>query len=305
MKHYSLFTGIGGIDLAAEWAGFTTVGQCEWADYPYKILCKHWPDVPKVRDVRDVRIKEGEITLLSGGFPCQPFSYAGKRGGKEDNRYLWPEMFRVVREARPQWVLGENVTGIVNVALDDAISDLESEGYTVRTFNIPACAVEAWHERQRIFIVANAGHDAGSSEPILQQEVPQEFETSCTGQLYSDDVQDTMRERRGGWSTEVSAGGQCSLQAEGSGSLVSNSDFTRSQGYGEQYSEWNSTSEWITWKGSEPLKGIWQSEPPVGRVVVRIPSRVDRLKCLGNAVSPFQVYPILKAIAEIEHGKIC
>ena len=161
LTHLSLFSGIGGLDIAAEMAGFKTVGQCEWADYPTKILEKHWPDVPRWRDIRTLTkesfhertgLHTGDI--VSGGFPCQPFSVAGKQGGKDDDRYLWPEMLRVIRELRPSWVLGENVPGIVNLALDQVLSDLENEGYTGQAFIIPACGVDAPHKRDRVAILA-------------------------------------------------------------------------------------------------------------------------------------------------------
>lgn len=161
LTHLSLFSGIGGLDLAAEWAGIKTVGQCEWADYPTKVLEKHWPDVQRWKDIRTLtkesfyeRTGLRTVDVVSGGFPCQPFSVAGKQRGKEDDRYLWPEMARVVEELRPAWVIGENVAGIIKLALDDVLFDLESKGYATRTFLIPASGVNARHQRYRTAIVA-------------------------------------------------------------------------------------------------------------------------------------------------------
>jgi len=161
LTHLSLFSGIGGLDLAAEWAGFKTVGQCEWAEYPTKILEKHWPDVPRWKDIRTLTAesfyeKTGlrTVDVISGGFPCQPFSVAGKHGGKKDDRYLWPEMLRVISELQPTWVIGENVPGIINLALDEVLASLETKGYEVFTIIIPACGVNAWHRRERVCIMA-------------------------------------------------------------------------------------------------------------------------------------------------------
>ena len=160
MNHISLFTGIGGIDLASEWAGFDTILQVENDPYCLKVLEKHWPTVERCTDIRSLngRKYRGTIDLLSGGVPCQPYSGAGKRKAFDDDRDLWPEMFRIVQEVRPTWVLGENVANFVNLGLDRTILNLESEGYEVQTFNIPAVAVSAWHQRARIFVVGYAEH---------------------------------------------------------------------------------------------------------------------------------------------------
>ena len=169
LTHLSLFSGIGGLDLAAEMAGFVTVGQCEWADYPAKVLERHWPDVPRWRDIRTLtgesfyeRTGLRTVDVVSGGFPCQPFSVAGKRRSKDDDRYLWPEMLRVIHELRPSWVLGENVPGIVNLALDTVLSDLENEGYSAQAFLVPACGVDAPHRRERVAILAYTDNRGGA-----------------------------------------------------------------------------------------------------------------------------------------------
>ena len=157
MTHLSLFSGIGGIDLAAEWAGFRTVAFVERDPFCQKVLAKHWPGVAIHNDIKsfDAKPFRGRLDLVSGGFPCQDISAAGKQKGLKGERSgLWYEMLRVVEQARPSWVLVENVANLVSMGIDDCLLGLESAGYTVRTFIVPACGVGAVHRRERCFIVA-------------------------------------------------------------------------------------------------------------------------------------------------------
>ncbi len=157
LTHIDLFSGIGGFTLAAEWAGFKTGVFCEKEIICQKVLRKHWSGIPIIKEIRDFDgAKYTGATVLTGGFPCQPFSVAGQRRGKEDDRYLWPEMLRVINEAKPHWILAENVPGIFRMALDTVLADLEGQGYTTGTFIIPACGLNAPHRRNRIWMVANS-----------------------------------------------------------------------------------------------------------------------------------------------------
>lgn len=156
MTHGSLFSGIGGFDLAAEWMGWTNVFHCEIDTFCQNVLKYHFPNSIMHDDIKqtDFTIYRDRIDILTGGFPCQPFSAAGKRKGKEDDRHLWPEMLRAIREIQPRWVVGENVFGITNwnggMVFDEVQADLEAEGYEVQPFILPACAVNAPHRRDRV-----------------------------------------------------------------------------------------------------------------------------------------------------------
>jgi len=172
MTHGSLFSGIGGFDLAAEWMGWENIFHCEWNAFGQKVLKYHFPNAISYEDITktDFTIHRGRIDILTGGFPCQPYSMAGKRLGKEDERHLWPEMLRAIREIQPRWVVGENVLGLVNwsggLVFHEVQADLEAEGYEVQPYVLPACAVNAPHRRDRVWFVAYAsgnGHDAEPS----------------------------------------------------------------------------------------------------------------------------------------------
>jgi DNA (cytosine-5)-methyltransferase 1 len=160
MRHGSLFSGIGGFDLAAEWCGWENVFHCEWNPFGQKVLKHHFPNSISYNDITktDFTIHRGTIDIISGGFPCQPYSSAGKRLGKEDERHLWPEMLRAIREIQPSWVVGENVRGLTNwnggLVFDEVQSDLETQGYEVLPFLLPAAALNAPHRRDRIWFIA-------------------------------------------------------------------------------------------------------------------------------------------------------
>jgi DNA (cytosine-5)-methyltransferase 1 len=160
MKHGSLFSGIGGFDLAAEWMGWDNIFHCELNPFGQKILKHYWPNSISYDDITktDFTIHRGSIDIVTGGFPCQPYSLAGERKGKEDERHLWPEMLRAIREIQPRWVVGENVRGLINwsegMVFDEVQIDLEDAGYEVMPFLLPACAVNAPHRRDRIWFVA-------------------------------------------------------------------------------------------------------------------------------------------------------
>jgi DNA (cytosine-5)-methyltransferase 1 len=155
MRFLDLFAGIGGFSLGLERAGMVCAGQVEIDGFCNRVLEKHWPHVKRLKDIREINGNEfTAVELICGGFPCQPFSSAGKQRGQEDDRYLWPEMLRIIQTIRPRWVCGENVVGIINMALDTVLAGLESLGYSVQALIIPACAVDAPHQRERVWIMA-------------------------------------------------------------------------------------------------------------------------------------------------------
>lgn len=169
MKHGSLFSGIGGFDLAAEWMGWTNVFHCEWMEFPRKVLDYHFPNADSHIDICKTDFKKyaNKIDILTGGFPCQPFSLAGKRKGTDDERYLWGEMLRAIQEIKPKFVIAENVFGITNIdgglVFQQVCLDLENEGYEVQPFIIPAAAKNAPHRRDRCWFIAYANGNDGRS----------------------------------------------------------------------------------------------------------------------------------------------
>ena len=327
LTHFSLFSGIGGFDLVAEWAGFKTILFVEIDPYCQKVLRKHWPDVPIIGDIKDAtkerimayassrqpgkpktrnrgqdtsrgsekgstdrRNRYQPVTLITGGFPCQPVSQAGQRRGKADDRWLWPEMLRVIKEVRPRWVVAENVAGLIRMGIDDCISDLENIGYTTEPYLIPACAVNAPHRRDRIFIVAHSEGNRTSERGCQSNQANREQDVAHNeggrlGQELSSIPGKILSEDKPPQEPESSGGNGANTEGKG----LEGADTERAA------LSWRCPTEYI---GSN----WWAVEPDVGRVAYGIPNRVDRLKCLGNAVVPQVAYQILRAIADIETG---
>ena len=175
LSHGSLFSGIGGFDLASEWMGWKNEFHCEWNEFGKKILKYYWPNATSYDDITktDFSIWRGKIDILTGGFPCQPYSVAGKRKGTEDDRHLWPEMLRAIREIQPSWIVGENVSGLISwdggMVFEEVQTDLENEGYEVWANVLPAASVNAPHKRDRVWFVAHR-HSTGLQTERTQQQ---------------------------------------------------------------------------------------------------------------------------------------
>jgi DNA-cytosine methyltransferase len=185
LRHLDLFSGIGGFSLGMEaTGGFETVAFCEIEEFPRKVLAKHWPDVKQYKDIKELTYEKLKadglvpIDIITGGYPCQPFSQAGRRRSEKDPRHLWPEMFRVIKELRPNWIIAENVSGHIKLGLDSVLSDLADQMYSTRTFSLSASSVGANHKRERIWIVAHSERDDNFNKEQRvdgeEKEVPRE-----------------------------------------------------------------------------------------------------------------------------------
>ena len=316
MTHGSLFSGIGGFDLAAEWMGWENKFHCEWNEFGQRVLHHYWPDAELFTDITksDFTKYANTIDVLTGGFPCQPYSSAGKRLGKEDERHLWPQMCRAIREIAPSYVVGENVRGLTNwnggLVFDEVCTDLENLGYQVAPFIIPASAVNAPHQRERVWFVAYCNGNG-----FNQCDSQHEKHSSKTGF----DALNDLNENDERWD-------------------VAHTSSTRSQSISESESEWNwqngekriianTNKERLQCaRESTQLGGIrlskcdtqnhksnWQNFPtqsPICSGDDGLPTELDgitfskwrneSIKAYGNAVCPQVVYQIFKAIEAYE-----
>lgn len=334
MRVLSLFSGIGGIDLSAHYARMETVAFCEKERFCQRVLEKHWPNVPIYRDIQEITKEqleldgvinhEEKIDIIAGGFPCQPFSVAGKRRGKKDDRYLWPEMLRVVQELRPHWIIGENVAGLVRLGLDDVLTDLEREGYATRTFVFPASAVGAPHQRQRVWIVGyydpcnvsnvahshcircNGGKCIRKNRPIqgyakwnFPEDQPkgnrvwdgissndQTVGSSSYKRLERKKISNNTKERDRNHTGHIKPIHSQNVEENGG-------DQSHLGGVLNGIPDQLDDSRWPAFLGQAQFG--WEPK----KIAMNVEDRNHRLKALGNAVVPAQCYPILKAIYEV------
>ena len=324
VKHGSLFSGIGGFDLAAEYMGWENLFNCEWEEFPRKVLKHHFPNAKQYGDIKEFNASTyaGRIDILTGGFPCQPYSTAGKRKGKEDERHLWPEMLRVIRECSPRWVVGENVRGLVNwnggLVFEEVCDDLEACGYSVQPFVLPACAVNAPHRRDRVWFVAHANDDGTQRTPrryasesrgerIQERDEVQQPEESDPLRQYAPDTDSRRLEGT------TQSGRDC-LNVERE-SISRNAPDTDGELLEHRNGERATGERTDQEKRTQPLNGArgWENfptEPPICGGDDGLPKELDgitfpkwrreSIKAYGNAIVPQVALRIFEAIQEYE-----
>lgn len=337
LRHTDLCSGIGGFALGFEWAGLSKpVMFCDIEPWSRKVLAKHWPDVPIAEDVRKLANDPARLVpdchILSCGYPCQPFSQAGIRRGEKDDRHIWPEIFTIIQAKRPDWIVCENVYGHISLGIDQVLSDLEAEGYACQPFVVPACAVNAPHRRDRVWIVAHAN---SQGEPNGTK-----HEQRMVGNTQNDRRDRWAKETRRSRSESESDKFQSSIRSQSSGSGQDVAD-THSSGEGrglrslagadaekdrpkiehqDQAIRFGDSGQDVAdtysarcqeqWWG-EPAQSQyeaakcgdwWSVEPPVGRLANGIPDRVAQLKGLGNAIVPQIAMQIGLTIKAVENG---
>tara|TARA_B100001113_G_scaffold340902_1_gene325545 strand:+ start:2847 stop:3869 length:1023 start_codon:yes stop_codon:yes gene_type:complete len=340
MKLLDLFSGIGGFSLGAEAHGIETIGFVEKDPFCQRVLKKHWPDVPIESDIRNVKGENyGATDIISGGFPCQPFSVAGKRKGTDDDRYLWDETIRVVAECKPRWFIGENVEGLINIqdgmVLRQVQDDLEKEGFQVQCLVIPASGIGAWHQRKRVWII---GHNVSNTIGELSNGCGSATRLGESKQEWMDSHSQEHKDKVWG-ETE-----RCDQQTRSRGD-VSNSSSTGLQGHNSKqelpeqklgfstHQNYEKIREDVSDSKGEGLQGYrvqtnmekdegqvssvsspqgqrtwWQTESrfrgvPHGISYEVDKSRVNRIKSLGNSIVPQIAYQIFKSIVVAEEEK--
>jgi DNA (cytosine-5)-methyltransferase 1 len=334
MKHGSLFSGIGGFDLAAQWMGWENTFHCEWMDFPRKVLEYYWPEADSYIDITKTNFKkhEGKVDIITGGFPCQPFSMAGKRKGSSDERYLWDEMLRAIQEVKPKYVIAENVYGLTNIegglVFEKVWSDLEVAGYEVQSFVIPSAGKNAPHKRDRIWIVAYRSglrFDTGRSEQPLSgnRTNGEEGDAPYTN---SGGLERTTKVRRNSinveWKSEFRTASDTISERRDENDRKGKSK--QSNEVGTKKNATNTTSirrtdaledgelgrERSRFGNQRPTWDTFPSESPICGRNDGLPRRLDgitfskwrneSIKGYGNAITPPVAYELFKVIEEID-----
>ena len=327
MTHGSLFSGIGGFDLAAEWMGWENKFHCEWNEFGQKVLHHYWPNAEQFTDIKKSNFTKyaNRIDILTGGFPCQPYSSAGKRLGKEDDRHLWPEMLRAIREIQPRWVVGENVLGLVNwsggLVFHEVQADLEAEGYEVQPYVLPAVSVNAPHRRDRVWFVAKNTKCYGFVQREFKQEGAEIWKQRNIGTGSSNGIYLSK-----GNATNPNSNGlnQCNSDNEVNTSkrrVNALGDTNKSNGDGDSSNTSHIRQEYALENGEleggrfgqSYQRNAWDSFPSVSPICTGDDGISDRLdtitfpkwrnesiKAGGNAIVPQVVYQIFKAIEQYE-----
>jgi len=323
LRHVDLCSGIGGFALGFQWAELSKpVLFCDIEPFCRKVLNKHWPDVPVAEDVKELANDPArlvpECDILSCGYPCQPFSVAGTQKGETDPRHIWPYIFRIIAQRRPTWVVCENVYGHIRLGLDKVLTDLETEGYTTRTFIVPACSINAPHKRDRLWILGYTKHNGSPTSEIggvsdktgehdsQGQNQTSEFKRTSRSKCGENVAYSESKRHRGGNPTgdrtqerilqsEEPEGREMGGEAEGrSKSFREDVAYSNDQRSQRRISGWES-AEWedqqrYTGRSSpihgQSIKDWWSVEPNFCRVAHGVPNRVDRIKGLGNAILP-------------------
>jgi DNA (cytosine-5)-methyltransferase 1 len=301
LTHGSLFSGIGGFDLAAQWMGWENKFHCEWNDFGQKVLHHYWPNAESFTDITKTDFTKyyGTVDIITGGFPCQPYSSAGKRKGKEDERHLWPQMLRAIREVSPRYVVGENVRGLTNwnggLVFEEVCAELESYGYQVAPVIIPACAVNAPHRRERIWFVAYApGIRKNTTQPgsVRSENAEtnrQRIYTFYDGTAPDGDQRVTTHSECLGLGNCATAGQISGEEKNANGERYKSTLLTQANDYGYK-SDWdNFPTQSPVCRGNDGLPGELDG-------IAISKWRNETIKAYGNAIVPQVAYQIFKAI---------
>jgi DNA (cytosine-5)-methyltransferase 1 len=309
-RHVDLCSGIGGFALGFQWAGLSRpVLFCDIEDWSRKVLAKHWPDVPIAEDVKelasDPRRLVPDCDILSCGYPCQPFSQAGVRRGEEDDRHIWPEIFTIVQAKRPSWCVFENVSGHISLGLDQVLSDLEGENYAIQPFVVPACAVDAPHRRDRVWIIA--AHADSDGEPVGTIDAESgcwQLGASDVGHAYSSDICRHDKTAQQGWRQQGLAAG-CQDVADAYSERLQG-QWSESVRVGQKQCDAGDSRRRLTKSsvgGMADGLSTWLDEPrDIPRVATGVKQRAARLKGLGNAIVPQIAMQIGLTIKAVENG---